>query len=590
MLKLFRKKKLAVRILMFGVVGLVGLMMVVTLVPGFGGVDASLRDPAGMLARIDDRPISPAELNREVQRRLQQFQQRSDFLRQLVRETTLEDTLSQWALVYEAGRLGLTAGPDEVAERLRRDTFFFPGGQFIGQESYRRFVQQIYQMSVPEFEDMLRRQLLAAKLESWVMAGVTISPADIDEEYRRRNERVQIEYAVLRPADVARTLQPSEDDLRAFYESNRERYQLPEKRSVRFVPIDFEVLKGRLVIPAADVEAYYRSQQQSYRLPERVQARHILFRQAEDARAKAEQVLAQLKKGGRFAALAREHSEDPLTREQGGEIGWVQRGQAVGALEEVLFSRPPGAVELVEASYGFHIVQVLAREEARLRPLEEVRAEIVGLLREQRVQQAALDQAQEIVEKVRGGATLDDAASEFGWPVFESPLVARNEPMAIFGNDPAFQDAAFALPADSAGSPQAPLSEPISLPQGDAVMRLNELRPAHQGTFEEVRPQAEEAYRQERGGALARTQAQQLAAEAQAAGQLRGPARKLRLEAKTSEKFGRQGVVPDIGSVRDIAASAFTLPVGGTGPALQSAGNWVVFRVVAHDQADLSQL
>ena len=607
MLKLFRQRKAAVRIMLFGVVGIVGLMMVVTLVPGMGSVDPSLRDPQGLLARVGDVPITQVEAQQEVRRRMTQFGTQSPVFQQLIRQSVVTELITQRAVEYEAKRIGIAVPPEEVALRLRRFSLFYPGGKFVGPDVYRQLVLAQFNMQVPEFESTLRRQALVSKVSGWVTGGLMVSSAEVEEEYRRRTEQVKIEFVLLKPTELAPSLRPTEEEVRGYFEQNRDRYQLPERRRVRFVPIDRDALRGRLQVSEQELEDFYRSRLESYRVPERVLVRHIfLLRQpqvpaspaveegsepSDPVRQQAEYILARLQKGADFAALAREQSQHADSREQGGLIGWVQRGQVVPALEQALFSLPAGGPPaLVETSYGFHIVQVMAHEQERLRSLPEVRGEIEPVLREQKVQQEVGEQARRIVEAVRTGQTMEEAARKEGWPVRESPWFARTQALPAFGPDRDFQEAAFRLPAESVGKEKAPVSDPVAVAPGYAVLQLLEVSPAHAGEFEEVRAEVESAYRQQRAAEKVREKAQQLAAAARESGNLRPAARRQGLNVKTSELFNRDGVVPDLGSVRDIAPAAFRLSQGGLSEAMPVAGNWIVFRVTQHKAADLGQL
>jgi len=611
MLKLFRQRKLMVRILFWVIVLVVGLMMVVTLVPGLGQADLSLRDPQGVLARVGEVSVTQDEVQREYRRRAQQLGGDPSQFRQFLLQGIIEDLITREVVEHEAHRLGFRVTPEEVRLQLQQNSLFYPGGEFVGAQTYEQIVSTQLQMTVPAFEREVGRQLLLTKLALWVTGGVSVSPAEIEQEFRRRTETARIEFVVFRSDEYARRLAPSEEELQSYYEANRTRYQLPERRAVRFVPIDRDQLGRRLSVSEQELEEYYQRQRENYRIPERVRVRHILFLRspggavalgqsppdsaeappAGDARQQAEAVLAQLRRGASFAALAQEHSADEATREKGGEIGWVRRGQTVPALEQVIFSVPSGSPpELVEASYGVHLVQVLEHQQERVRPLAEVRAEIEPGLLQQKVEQEALAQARRIVAEVRGGQTLEAAAQAAGWPVLESPSFTRTETLPALGAEQDFQAAAFRLPAASAGQPTAPISDPVAVPAGYVVLQLKEVSPAHQAAFEEVRAQVAQAYRQERGAQMAREAAQGLAGEVESGAELRAAARSSGVEVKTSEPFGRFGAIPGLGAIRDIAPLAFSLPVGAVSPAVTVGGNWVVFRVAERQEGNLSQI
>lgn len=596
MLKLFRQKKLGVKLLLFAIVFMVGAGMLLYLVPGLGSGSLALTDSQGVLAQVGNSVVTQVEVNRLVQQQVRQLGGDNDIFRRFLLESTVEGLINRRLVEYEAEQLGLQVSSAELAKRLQEISIFYPDGNFVGADSYTRLVQQQYNRSVPEFEQGVRRQLLVNKLITWVRGGVTVSPTEVEQEYRRRNERVRIQYVLFLPGTYEKQLEPSEDDLRAFYERNRDRYLLPERRSVRYVPVDFFTLQQRVQVTPEELEAFYQSRRQDFQVSERVRFRHILFLVVQpDERAavreKAEGVLARLRRDADFAALAREHSEHEDSKEQGGEMDWIQRGQTVPALENKLFALPAdSAPELVETSYGFHLVQVLAHQAERSLPLEEVRGQIEPFLRQRTVQDQALAQAQQIVEAVRAGQSLQQAAQADEWPVLESPLFSRQQVLPEFGGNFDFQGAAFRLPTETAGQPDAPVSEPVGLPTGFVVMQLKEVSRTHTAEFDDVRAQVESGFRQERGVELAREAAQQLAGEAGGSGNLASAARRSGLEVKTSPLVNRETTLPDLGPVSRIAATAFNLPVGQVSEAQQVAGKWVAFRVLERTEADLGRL
>lgn len=596
MLKLFRRRMFLVRLMLFAVVGVVGFMMVITLVPGLGSGDVSLRDPQGVIARVGEHSVTQTEVQERYERTAEQFGGQNPLFRQLILKNLIEQLITQRVVEYEAEQLGLEVAPEELAAQLRQISLFYPGGKFVGADTYRLLVQQQFRMTVPQFEELLRQEVLQAKVFTWVTGGLTITPAEVELEYRRQNERAQIDYVLLRTDEFARQVQPPDAELRPYYERNRERYRVPERRAVRFVAIDYATLVQRIQVSPRELEAYYQSRRETYRVPERVRVRHILFLNvtgggAATNRKKAEQVLAELRRGKNFSALAKQDSEDATTREKGGDIGWVLKGQTVPELEQELFSlRPGGPPALVETSYGFHIVQVLEHQSERVRSLEEVRGEIEPVIKQEKVRQAAQEGARQIVDAVRAGKTLEEATKQAGWPVLTSPLFSSSQTLPQLGQSREFQEVTFRLPAETAGKPGAPVSDPISLQPGYVILQLKEVSPAHTASFEEVRENVLQAYRQERGTELAREAARRLAAEAEKSRGVRGPAQKMGLTLKASTMFGREGAIPELGPAREVAPVAFSLPVGGISPALPVGQNWVVFQLSGREEADLSRL
>src|SRR5262249_33420229 len=140
-----------------------------------------------------------------------------------------------------------------------------------------------------------------------------------------------------------------------------------------------------------------------------VHAEHILFMtvgktdaEVDEIKKKAEDVLKQVKKGAKFDDLAKKYSEDPGSKEKGGDLGWLVQGQTVPEFEKAAFSLQPGAVsDLVKTQYGFHIIKVLEKETAHTKPFDEVKESIRAPLMQTRLDAEASKIADQIASAVR---------------------------------------------------------------------------------------------------------------------------------------------------------------------------------------------
>src|SRR5262249_53105438 len=156
--------------------------------------------------------------------------------------------------------------------------------------------------------------------------------------------KAMFQYALIQLDDVLKTMKPTESELKSYFDANQPRYQnaIPEKRAVKYFVVTDKDVSARITVDEAEIQRYYSAHQDDYRTPERVKVRHILIatpkpgpdgkvdqKAVDDARAKAQDVLKQVKAGGDFAALAKKYSEDPGSKDNGGEMGagWIVRGQ-----------------------------------------------------------------------------------------------------------------------------------------------------------------------------------------------------------------------------------------------------------------------
>src|ERR1700729_2105039 len=236
-------------------------------------------------------------------------------------------------------------------------------------------------MSIPEFEDVLRDQMLQERFRQLVTDAITVSPAEIQAEYRRRNEKVQLEYVLIKPSELAAAIQPTDADLSAYYTKHAGLYQIPERRSARFALLDLAKLRATTTVGDDALRAYYNSHIDEYKVENRVHVEHILFKtvgktdaEIAEIRQKAEDVLKKAKSGANFEDLARKFSEDDGTKPKGGDLGWIVEGQTVPEFQQAAFTLPKGSIsDLVKTQYGFHIIKVLDHEQAHTKSFDEVK-------------------------------------------------------------------------------------------------------------------------------------------------------------------------------------------------------------------------
>ena len=199
-----------------------------------------------------------------------------------------------------------------------------------------------------------------------------------------RNDKVKLQYVKISGDKYRSEIQVTPDELRKDYEANKPIYQVPEKRDLGILIIDQAKLEQTIQPTDADLLRVYNENKDSYRLPERVNVRHILLKTNDkdpksDAavKAKADDLVKQLRaaKGANFAEMAKKYSEDPGSKDKGGEYDGVVHGQMVPEFDKAAFSLKVGEIsDPVKTTYGYHILQVLKHEQPQLKPFDEVKA------------------------------------------------------------------------------------------------------------------------------------------------------------------------------------------------------------------------
>src|ERR1700677_2660813 len=410
--------------------------MAITLIPG--GLGSSLGiggPPPGVLATVGDQTVTVNEVQREARAMVrQQFPRggaQASMLLPYFASQAAQQIINEKALVAEAHRMGLRASDEELRDELQHGqlgSMLFPDGKFVGQEEYENFVQR-NDLTVPQFEALEKDYILVRKLRALVSSSAFVGNPEVRDEFNRRNTKVKFEYAVITQADILRGLHPTDEELKAYYERNKATYNnsIPEKRQIKYVVVDSAKIAAATTVSEQDLQAYYDEHRDEFRVGEHGKVSHILIKTplptpgakedekaVADARAKAEDVLKQVKAGGDFAKLAEKYSDDPGSAKSGGELGWIGRGRTVPEFEKAAFSLGKGQTsDLVKSSYGFHIIRVEDKQEAHVKTLDEVKSEIEAKVKQEKAAHATEAAANNFLSQARTDG-FDKAATAKG--------------------------------------------------------------------------------------------------------------------------------------------------------------------------------
>jgi peptidyl-prolyl cis-trans isomerase D len=436
-------------------------------------------------------------------------------------------------------------------------------------------------------EARIKEDILVRKLRALVSSSAFVSDAEVRDEFNQRNTKVKFEYAVITQADILKGLHPTDEELKAHYERNKAKYNnsIPEKRQIKYVVIDSAKIAAATTVTDQDLQAYYDQHRDEYRVPEQVKVSHILIKTplpapgakedekaVADARAKAEDILKQLKAGGDFAKLAKKYSDDPGSAKSGGELGWIGRGRTVPEFEKAAFSLGKGQTsDLVKSSYGFHIIHVEDKQQAHLKTLAEVKSEIEEKVKQQKTARATEAAANALLSQART-AGFDAAAAAKGQAAVTTDFFSRTDSLPGLAANPQFMDAVFNE------AEKAP-PDVVQVPQGYVVFQLLAVRPPATPTFEEIRSRVESEFKNERAGFLLQQKTQELSDRAKAEHDLTKAAKDLGAAVKTSDLVAPDGQVPDIGSMAN-ASAIFSLTPGQISGPINAGSNGVVAQLL----------
>ena len=551
--------------------------MVVTLVPGgmLGDAFGFSSMEKGVIAKVGSQDVTLTDVE-QTARRIGQQQFRGNvpaFLLPQLRKMAADQLITQKALMVEAERMGFKVTDQELQDYLQKGQFgqiLFPNGQYVGDQQYQMFINSQFNMTIPQFQEALRTQMLLTKLQTAVEAPVSISKQDLEQEFKTQNTQVKFDYAVLTIDDVMKEIHPTDADLKSYYDSHKQQYVnfIPEKRQVRYVVIDNAKLGSQVQVTASELQNYYRDHQDQYRVPEQVNVRHILIKTptpgpdgktdpnaVKAAEKKAEDVLAQLKAGGDFAALAKKYSDDTASAKEGGSLGWIQRGRTVPEFEKSAFSLKKGETSgLVQSTYGFHIIRLDDKQDAHLKSFDEVKAEIEPIVKAQKAAGVADQVAGTVLSQARANG-LDKAAQANNLDVISSNYITKTDTLPGIGAAPQVMDAIFsASPKSSA--------ESVTSPTGTVIFQVADVKPPATPTFDEIRARVESEFKGDKAQALLAQKTNELAEKAKSEHDLKKAAKEMGAALKSSELVKPNGQVPDLGSLSGPASVVFTLKPG----------------------------
>jgi peptidyl-prolyl cis-trans isomerase D len=382
------------------------------------------------------------------------------------------------------------------------------------------------------------------------------------------------------------------EELKPYFEKNRGFFTAPETRNVQLIVADQVKVGESIQVTDTQVQSYYNSHKDQFRTKERVKARHILVSilnkppaEVPKQKAKAEDLLKQIKAGADFAKLAEQNSDDKTNASKGGDLGWVMKGQMVPEFEKATFALKQGQIsDVVATNYGFHIVQVMEKEDAHLRPLDEVRSEVVTAIKSQSLNdrmQALADQAH--AELVKSPQNAQQIASKLGLLFVKVDNLKAGDTVPELGNDVQVGGAITSMQKGA-------VSQEIQSGEKLAIAVVTNVNPSHPADFAEAEAQVRMRYGQEKGVQLAAEKANKAADIAKAnGGDMKAAAKAVGLEVKTSSPFNRTGAVEGLGDARYMGDS-FDKPVGTVIGPLNVGTQTVLVKIVDRSTADLSKI
>jgi peptidyl-prolyl cis-trans isomerase D len=544
--------------------------------------------PGDVIASVDGRTITAAEYQQVYDQQIDQLRASyGDVSDQMIKQLGLGERLVQQlvdreAVVSEADRLGIKVTDGELRERLLRLPMLQRDGQFVGWEVYNQMLQSGRPPIRPaDFEADLRKSLMTERLEAAVTGWIRVSDQEVEQEYRRRNEKIKLDLVAFTADKFRVGITPTDAEVSAEFAAHTDAYRQPEKRRVKYVAVDAQALRAKMTVTPQEIQDRYQQNIATYSTPEQIRASHILFKtEGKDeaaVRKLAESVLAKVKAGGDFAALAKQYSEDDGSKANGGDLDYFGHGSMVKEFEDAAWALQPGQVsDLVKTQFGFHIIKVTGKRPAVTRSLDQVKGQIEDTLRLEKARAEATRLATEMAKDIKTPADLDTVAKAHGLTVSDSGLFSRDEPLAGLGFAPAVTNEAFTLD-------KGKVSGMITTNQGYAFIAVTDVKPSYLPKLDEVKDKVRDAVIKAKAVDVARAKAAAMAKAATT--NFAAAARAAGVEVKTTDLITRGAALPEVGVSQKVDDAAFALKTGETSAPIDTDNAVVVVHV--RDRQDI---
>lgn len=564
----------------------------------FWGANSITSDSADVLAEVNGEPIYRNDLLRELGLELQNIQRINPGAGTLDNEQInmlgmqiLGNMVRRELLAQEARKLGIGVSDQEFSHMVL--------GMREFQDASGRFSPEFYKdriaaagMKVSQFEKSVGTDILVSKLQDYITGAVNVSEAEARRMFDFEMEQRVVEYLHFQAADYRGLVNPDETAIIAYYSENKDAYAIPAKADVEYLNFDMNVLAAQSGIGDDDVKKYYEERKESFVEPASYHVRHILIQlplsldttdeAVLEARKKIEAILAEYKAGKSFTDLAEQYSEDPGSKEQGGDLGWVERGYLVPSIDMLLPELQPGEVsEPVRTAYGFHLVQMVDAKPERQLSLAEAHDEILAQLREDAAYANMAKVMSDVEDKIITGAAFEALAQEYGISAKGTGLLELSALAPALGLEAGALDAA-------AGTPAGKMLPIIDTGRGFVVVRVNDFQPSFVPAMEDVKEKIVEAVKDLNSMRLASDAAAEVAAKI-AAGSGELPAA-FAGQVKESAPVTRFTGVMELGYAPDLTSAVFTALKGQWLDRVFTAGDGaVLLRVKDILPADASQ-
>ena len=564
---------------------------------GMGGASSS---SGGIVATVNGSKISQAEYERTFNNIINFYREQlqNQFSEELIQKLDLKtqalDTLIQKKiLLIKASELDIQVSDEEVINQIN-NLSAFQRNKVFHNETYQNYLK-FKRLTPLEFEESQREILLLEKITNLIKSNAKVSPNELDEAFKLANEKIKLDYIVIPTNHFKSEKKVDEEEIKSFYEKNKNRFEVPEKIKIQYVKAVPKNYENLIDIRDEDIEDYYKTKIADFRVRKMYEAAHILFRpetkgdsleesikSEERAKEKANDVLKKIRNGASFSELAKKYSDDPVSGENGGSLGEFPEGMMVTEFENALKKlKAKETSEPIKTTFGFHIIQLNKISPERIKQLDEVKEEIIKKLKENKTRQKMRRVVKHIHRSAKEDQDLAGAAQKNNLSVQTTSFISREDHLVTdIGNNPGFFNQAFSLEDNKVGDPVVTLESAF-------VMKVISREKPYIPELKDIEKLALEKAQDEKDQTFSTAKSESIAKElVDGTTDLESTAKTLGLDLKHTPFFNRSDSIPGLGNLQKLKAKAFELDSGKSGWVLVR-NNYYLIRLQERQKADL---
>jgi len=534
-------------ILIFAV--LMAVSLVIFYAPGrnSSGLDPSKNTE--VVAKVGSRTVTIADIARVRENYARMFGNRVNLAQLGGNKRFLDGLIGRHVIAQEAERLGFGASDAELADKIYK-RYVDASGKFVGLDRYKEIIISQYG-DVDSFENEVRDEIAQEKLRAFVTASVNVSDAEVEEEYKRRNSSFDVSYIALSADKLAEKIQPSDDELKSYYESHKTDYRLLEpQKKVQYVYINTEKVGSTLQVPEADLKQQFDSMQPQFK-EAGVKVQQILLKVArKDLDAQVEQKAKDLITKMRgpdgktseqaFADAARGQSEDPATAQNRGFLlkPFKRNPNKPDGLYDRTVDMQVGDVSDIPIRFGGNWY-ILRRGDSVQKTFEEAKPELLVSARNSRSYNTAFQLAQKAKKRLDVTKDPQKVAQELAGEahmtpaemVRETAFIKPGDDVPEIGSNQQFEQA-----LDPLNNPKD-VGEPVGVKNGFAIPILVEKREPRIPEFDEVKSKVADAIKHQRAKDQLEQKAKEIAASLTGPDAIKATGEKEGFDAGTEDAF-----------------------------------------------------